>query len=186
MKTKPMTIESIRLTISKILIYFKTRKTQISTSAINFSRAKNIGIIYSRGNKLSEVAMNKIITDLIAENKKVISLEYIQKDNDSDYKLKEKNHFSMRNEDINFFYLPKKVITTNFLSDPYDIIINLSTIDLPFLHHIVALSQSRMKVGFVTKQYAHLYDFMMDPAGTRDLMETSSRLINFIKQINKN
>lgn len=185
-KSKVMMLYKLRLFIAKILIYIQQKKSAAENQNINFEKAKTIGLIYQRGNKLYEAAVINIIRELVAERKKVYSMEYIQKNSDNDFKLKEKDHHSLHDEDINFFLLPKRNILKGFCPEHFDIIINLAFEDEIRIHHTVALCSASIKAGFMTQTHAHLYDLMLDTAGKKDYNDHIPKLINYLKQINKN
>jgi len=169
--------------IGNILIRFNKPKNLIH-SAIDFEKAKIIGIIYQRENLLVQTTIDNLFESLEKKQKTVYSIEYIPPDIDTEYKLKEKNHFSLRKEDINIFKLPKKPIRENFCSIDFDILINLCPETSDFIHHIVSLSHSKLKVG-LSNSKTGIYDFMVDAGESKDFKTLVNFVITYLEKIVK-
>ncbi|NLJ06804.1 MAG: hypothetical protein GX437_03935 [Sphingobacteriales bacterium] len=151
---------------------------------IDFESAKTFGIIYSRDNLLTETTIDNLF-ELLKKNRKIVfSLEYISKNTDDNYKLKEKNHFSLRNSDINMLGLPKKFIRENFCSNQFDILLNLSMEEEIFIHNIAEICQSKIKAGFSTDHDAR-YDMLIDTSQTKDFKQLVDTVIDFLEKIKK-
>lgn len=172
--------------LASLIIRFRKSKQVSKTQTINYTNSRTIGIIYRRVNKTGASQVESLIHELKKDGKQVYSLEYIAKEIDSEYHLKEINHFSLRDEDLNFLKLPKKDIYNNFCNKHFDILINLSLANYAQLHYITALCSSSMKIGFYFKGFSEYYDFMVDAKGSLDFKEHLKTMFSFIKQINKN
>ncbi|MBL6963248.1 MAG: hypothetical protein ISR55_05445 [Bacteroidetes bacterium] len=181
-----MPASSLKEYLANLVIRIRKRKQLNKSTQINYSKSRVIGIIYRRVNKTGASQVDEFIEKLKQDGKQVYSLEYIPKENDSDYQLKELNHFSLRDKDLNFLDIPKRVIHTNFCSKHFDMLINLSMANLAQLHYICALCSSSMKVGFYFDGYSTYYDLMVDAKGSLDFKEHLNTMFSFIKQINKN
>lgn len=167
----------------KLWIKFKIQHYH-NPQSVDFENAKIFGIIYSRGNLLTETTISELFDLLMKKKKSFFSLEYIPQDSDDDYKLKEKNHFSLRKNDVNSFGLPKKFIRENFCSIQFDILLNLSMHDEIFIHNIAEICQSKIKVGF-TSNFQSKYDLILDISDTQDFKQLVDTMINFLEKIKK-
>ncbi len=181
-----MSANTLREKIAKLIIRIRKRQQKNTSQRINYADAEIVGVIYRRVNKTGASQVEDFIEKLQNDGKKVYSLEYIAKEIDSDYHLKELNHFALRDEDLNFLKIPKKDIFNNFCNKKFDMLINLSLANHLQLHYIGALCRSSMKVGFYFEGYSDYYDFMVDAKGSLDFKEHANTMLSFIKQINKN
>jgi len=160
--------------IGKIIIRFNKPK-MLSHAALSFENAKTIGIIYKRDNLLVETTIDKLFEILGKKQKTVFSIEYIPSDNDTEYKLKEKNHYSLRKEDINIFQLPKKTIRESFCNINFDILINLCPDNHEFIHNTILLCLSKLYIGLSTNR-TDIYDIIIDSGESKDFKS----LVNYI------
>jgi hypothetical protein len=181
-----MSDNSFKSKLARIVIQFKKRKQNKHSSPINYEKAKTIGIIYRRVNKTGSTQVDDFIKNLEEDGKKVFSMEYIAKEIDSNYQLKEINHLALRDQDLNSLGIPKKDILQSFCQHNFDMIINLSLANLSQLHYMTALCNASLKVGFYFTGFHMYYDFMVDAKGSLDFKEHLQTMFGFIKQINKN
>jgi len=153
-------------TIGKIYLKLNGPKHNHS-GLMSFDIAKTIGIIYQREDLLVETTIERLFDSLEKLKKNIYSLEYIPEGTDKEYRLKEKNHYSLRKEDINLLKLPKKGIVENFCSHDFDILINFCQSNHIFIENIVLLCNAKFKVGTIDND-SELYDFIVNPLNTKD------------------
>ncbi len=140
---------------------------------VNVQKASKIGIIFDA----TQLAIRQPVINfkkyLMDKGFRVKLLGYINEKIESisfpfDY-------FSLK--DVNFHYVPEGDNVRLFLSEQFDILMNLDLEDALPLHYIAAVANAGLKVGAPSPEHAH-YDLMIETGHERSVDA-------FIKEIRK-
>src|SRR5512133_2764243 len=130
-------------------------------SFCNVNQAKNIGIIYNATEYISFEIIRNLVKDLLHDSKKISILGYVDSKNLIDSYLYRKGfEFFSRNE-LNWFNKPVSPKVQEFISHPFDLLINLSLEDHYPIQYITAFSPATFKAGRFTPGDKSL-DLMID------------------------
>jgi len=132
--------------------------TRVSHS-VSLRAAKHIGILVTVKNQTELNEVTKMAADLQKANKNVRLLAFTP---DPTLKLPESAFIQLiSTEDVNWNYVPKREKIMSFVSNEFDILINLCTEICFPLVYVTALSKSVFKVGAYHKKNSAIYDFMV-------------------------
>ncbi len=151
------------------------RNTERQKVFPNLSRVHKILILSSKND--SEI--RSLTAGLKKSGKRIDVWAYNQH---SSY-LKEKTQYKrFGNQDITLFEIPKQYILNNIENEKYDLVIDLTKENIIPLQYLLALVDSPFKTG-LKKQYADIYDFMIDT--DEDLSEEKllSQILFYLSQI---
>ena len=86
--------------------------------------------------------------------------------------------------DLNYYALPKKAVVKNFISERFDILLDLTEIETIPLRLILLLSKSPFKVGSFSEEKKSFYDLMIE-TDPKDYLQYVKHVINYLKIFNK-
>jgi hypothetical protein len=177
--------------VSKRLIKFlikqnTNKKKTTRTKRTNLTQAKSIGIIYHCSLPKHEDIIQELIQGFTNENKKVYSIEFLEKNNNLEFKLKEPNHYFLKEKDFNLLGLPKKNHIKNFVEHNYDVLINLVIFNNPVVHYLVSISKAEIKAGFLHKGYEAPYDLIINANTEESYKDAVTNIFNYLNLINNN
>jgi hypothetical protein len=109
--------------------------------------ASNIGIIYNATENISFEIIKNLVKDISFDSKKVMVLGYVDSKNLIDNYLYRKGFDFFSRNDLNWYFRPITPGVTNFISEPFDLLINLSLDDHFPIRYITSLSSARFKAG---------------------------------------
>jgi hypothetical protein len=160
-------------------LYFHRRNLQkqlreqvIRRKPIDYAHAKSIGLLFATKSLSDREVVMKYAKTLSKQQKTVKLLAFF------DDKQKNDNftfpHFS--NKEIDWALRPKDEAVQQFMQQPFDVLITVSTETSTILEYISALSKANLRVGPYTENTS-AYDLMIDVSGQHDLND-------YIKQVN--
>ncbi len=137
-------------------------KDQIRNPVIcNIESAHHIGIIYNATEYVSFEIIRNLVRDLAQDSRKITVLGYVDSKKLIDHYLYRKGFDFFSRNDLNWYSKPVSSAVNHFMTEPFDILINLSLEDYYPIRFITALSPATFKVGKYTPDELYL-DFMID------------------------
>ncbi len=155
------------------------------TSTFNLNSTKNILLLYKLDNNIHRDTVKEFITAFEAKGIHVSSVEFIESGKTEFVELKEKNHFNLTKENLNFWSLPKKSFSKKVFPKPFDLVINFSLQSILPFHFITHISSANLKIGFLDGPYLNCYDFIINPEGNKNLREHKDEILKYLDKINK-
>lgn len=144
----------------------------------NLGNAQSVCIIYNADSEEKYNTVKNYVKHLKEEEgiRKIMALGYVDAKEVPDY-LRPKLEFDFFcNKDLAWNYRPGGIIIKNFISEPYDILIDMERHENVPLRYLLNLSKAKFKVGFFNKDYQHYYDLMLDVK--------NNALVDYIAQVN--
>lgn len=86
--------------------------------------------------------------------------------------------------DLNYYALPKKAVVKNFITERFDILLDLTEVETIPLRLILFLSNSPFKVGSFSEEKKPFYDLMIE-TDPKDYLQYVKHVINYLKIFNK-
>ena len=86
--------------------------------------------------------------------------------------------------DLNYHAFPKKAVVKNFISERFDILLDLTEIKNIPLRFILHMSNSPFKVGSFSQEKKPYYDLMIE-TDPKDYFQYVKHVINYLKIFNK-
>ncbi|MFM7024124.1 MAG: DUF6913 domain-containing protein [Flavobacteriales bacterium] len=163
----------------------KAAKKDREKVPVNLSGAKNCAILYRADNPEEEDLVKKYVKYLRDYKLNVKALGYFdlpKMPDDVNPKL-EYDYFTKK--DLNLLLQPTGKVVTNFIEEPYDILIDTSiTAFIPF-KYIVSQSQAKFKVGRKELEYSSEFDLMIKVEEGKDLRYLLRYIDHYLNVINK-
>jgi hypothetical protein len=146
----------------------------------NIKDARNIGIIYNATDLSSFDVVREFSKQLSSEDVSLSILGYVHSKELVDKYLYRKGFDFFYRSNLNWYNKPVSPITDRFISEPFDILIDLSLDTYYPIRYVTALSTARFKAGRFTPDEKYL-DLMIDiekeKAGVNILHEETGKNI---------
>ena len=86
--------------------------------------------------------------------------------------------------DLNYYALSNKVVVKNFISERFDILLDLTELKIIPLRLILLLSNSPFKIGSYSEEKKQFYDLMLE-TDPKDYFQYVKHVIEYLKIFNK-
>ena len=123
--------------------------------------AKHIGIIYNATEYVSFEIIKNLAKDLAHDSKKISVLGYVDSKKLIDNYLYRKGFDFFSKNELNWYFKPVSPVVDQFITEPFDILINLSLEDHFPIRYITTLSPAQFKAGIFSADDSCL-DLMID------------------------
>lgn len=151
----------------------------------SFNQAKTVGIIFDATNAEDFELIKRYVQFLRESRKKVKVLGYYPSKRipEMTYSKLEYDFFSQK--EINWLGKPSAMVIQNFISEEYDVLLDLNIHDHFPLKYVAALSKATFKVGKYSLQDVDIYDMMIDSDNTKTLKYFLRQVDVYITMLNK-
>lgn len=159
-------------------------KTRFQREAVGFDEARKIGVLYDATRDEDYEAIKNYIKTVRKEQKEIFALGFV------DRKELPKNQYAQYGIDfftrknLSWSMIPGNLAVSNFIHEPYDIVINLAENSCFPLRYIAALSHARFRVGRFDRRNTPCYDLMLnikDDVGISELLVQIENYLRLIK-----
>tara|TARA_B100001057_G_C22865053_1_gene956112 strand:- start:1253 stop:1801 length:549 start_codon:yes stop_codon:yes gene_type:complete len=147
-----------------------------------FSKTKKIGIIFNAYKKENIELIRHFIDYFKTKGVSCEALGFVNQNKMKDFNLASLNIDYFNSKDCNFLGYPNSDNVNNFISEKFDIIINLSDEENIMYDYIVSHSSARFRIG---KSNINLYDLVIN-LKTSQLKEFITEVIFYLDLISKN
>jgi len=114
----------------------------------------------------------------------VMAMGYVAEDEIPSYLLSKLNFEQICNKDLNWKLMPSGNKVVNFITEDYDVLIDLSLEDHIPVQHLVASSRAKFKVGRLGEVNENLFDMMIDMAGVQSLSQYIAQVDKYLHMVN--
>lgn len=160
--------------------YFLSKEMRIRTrevQGIGLEAARSIGIIFNAKDERTFKQIREFSDQLRGGGlRQVKALGFVPKAEVAAFLQSSQDFDFFTRDDFNWYYKPQGRKVAGFISEPFDILIDLRLSKFTSLLFIVALSRAQFKVGRYRTDFKEFYDLMID-------VEDNSDLTYFISQI---
>ena len=144
---------------------------------MGLASARSIGIIFNAKDERTFKLIREFSDKLRGGGlRQVKSLGFVPKAEVASFLQSSQDFDFFTRDDFNWYYKPKGRKVVGFMSEPFDILIDLRLNKFISLLFIVGLSRSHFKVGRFGQGYEDFYDLMIN-------VDANSALSFFIEQI---
>ena len=147
-----------------------------------FSRTKKIGIIFNAYKKENIELIRHLIDYFKAKGVSCEALGFVNQNKMKDFNLASLNIDYFNSKDCNIFGFPSTDNVNNFISEKFDLIINLSEEENLMYDYIVSHSSARFRIG---RSNINLYDLVIN-FKTNHLKDFITEVIFYLDLISKN
>ncbi len=142
----------------------------------NVEEAMHIGIIYNATEYVSFEIIRTLVKELSRDNRKVTVLGFVNSKKLIDHYLYRKGFDFFSKKELNWYFRPVSSAVEQFMTETFDLLINLSLEDNYPIRYITALSPAKFKAGRFSPDDTHL-DFMIDIEKEKQTMKNLKKEI---------
>lgn len=173
--------------LRKILANY-TFKKQILEShnvreTVNFDAAKKIGLLYDATEPRNFEIIKEYVKDMRSRQKEVLALGYVDKKELPQNQFAQLGLDFFTRKNLNWQFFPNSLEVTNFIREPFDIVMNLSENSIFPLRYIAALSKARFRVGRFDQSSIPCYDMMIEATPDTDLKQFIRQAEDYLRKI---
>lgn len=153
----------------------------------NLAEAGKVGIVYLA---TDEAAFNHV-RNYVKKMKEELGLHRIQCIGYVDEKvlphfmIPKLNFDPICQKDLNWYRIPQGNTVNNFITEEFEVLIDLTLEDRLPIQYIVAKSRARFKVGRYSENGRHFLDMMIDMAGSQSLPQLITQVDHYLLMINR-
>ncbi len=177
--------KNIRLKIGKAILTKRIARTKKKVYYSNIDLVKNIGIVWDASRPEDFASLSRFYQKMHERNIEVKILGYFPGKNLPDQYTAIRYLTCIRKEEINFFYHPVSSETNTFISNRFEILIDINFKKLFPLQYISSLSNAAFKVGlFESETMDTPFDLMMEIKNPVDVENYLNQIIQYLEIIN--
>jgi hypothetical protein len=175
---------NLRLKFGKAILTNKIARAKRKVSYTGISRVKNIGIVWDASRTDDFICLSRFCQKMHERNIEVKILGYFPGKDLPDQYTAIRYLTCIKNKEINFFYHPTSPETNAFISNRFDILIDINFQKLFPLQYITSLSNAGFKVGlFESETMDTPFDLMMEIKNPVDLDYYLFQVITYLEMI---
>ncbi len=171
-------IEQIRTRLHHYLLDREMPSRNIGRSSVFLENARSVGLLFDAALPEETEVVQGFARSLESKGKKVMQLGYF------DEKLQNGNlgFASFSKKQLDWALRPKMEEATEFLRQPFDLLINLSTKSVLPLDYIAAHSKARFRVGPFTEN-TFCYDLMIEQDAKDGLKAFLKQVLHYLEKM---
>lgn len=175
----------IRLKIGDVILRNKVARTKRKKFYSSIDNVKNIGIVWDASKTEDFASLTKFYQKMNDNKTDVKVIGYFPGNNLPNQYTAIRFLSVIKNEELNIFYHPVSTESKSFISQRFDVLIDLNFAKLSPLQYISSLSNAGLKVGIFEPGIKNSpYDLMMElkkPINTEDYL---NQVMHYLGMIN--
>jgi hypothetical protein len=177
--------EQIRLKIGDFILRNKMAGTKRKAHYSNINQVKNIGIVWD-ASKIDDFACLSRFYQKMHENKTDVKILGYFAGNNLPNQFTAVRYLSIvKKEELNLFYHPVSVDTHSFVTNRFDVLIDINFKKLLPLLYISSLSNAGFKVGLFDSETRDTpFDLMMDLKSPVSVEDYLNQVVYYLEMIN--
>lgn len=177
-------LEKVKNQIAYYSLKRELNQLERNRKSPDIHQGKNIGILYDATDKDTFEQMKDFFRDLKALGKNPVMLGYINYNQVTFHPLArpEADYFFLNQ--LNWYKKPMGRVVQNFIDEPFDILINLSTLPLFQLDYIAAASKAGFKVGRSGSKTDKIYDMTLAINEGSDIQTFAYLIVHYLNNLN--
>lgn len=154
--------------------------------ARNLAHCVKVGIVYLANDEQSHNQVRNYVKKVKDELglHKIQCIGFVDEKVMPPYLYAKLNFDAICQKDINWYRIPHGNTVSNFITEEFDVLIDLTLEDYLPIQYIVAKSRARFKVGRLSESNTRFLDMMIDTAGANSLPQLISHLDRYLLMIN--
>jgi hypothetical protein len=177
--------KNIRIKIGDGILKNKIAKTTRKPHYSNLSQVKKIGVVWDASKIEDFASLSKFFQKMAEQKTEVRILGYFQGKNLPNQYTAVRYLSIIKREELNMFYHPVSSETDTFITNHFDVLIDLNFKKLMPLQYISSLSHAKFKVGLFESETKNTpFDLMMDLKSPVNIEEYLNHVIHYLEMIN--
>lgn len=162
-------VKNIQEKLGRVKLKKEKRKLSRKVKAFNIDKASSIGVLYNATNRSEAEIVKKFIQHLKEERKEVISLGFIDSKDASNMVTPILNYHFFDRSHLSKIMTPNHNDVSNFINNPFSILIDLNINESFPLEYISTLSKAKFKVGALGSYRDENCDMVIDIEKNRNV-----------------
>lgn len=169
----------MRLSVGSYFLKKEMRIRPRELKGVGLDEARSIGIVFNAKDESSFKQIREFAQELRGGGlREVKALGFVPKAEVVAFLKTSQDFDFLSKDDFNWFYKPQGRKAVGFMSEPFDILIDLRMSKFIPLLFIVGVSRAHFKVGRFDERYKEFYDLMID-------VDADAKLDYFITQLKR-
>ena len=178
--------KNIRTLLGRYRFVKDMKKAERNPDIISFDDAASIGILYEATDERNSDSIKNYVKSTRGTSKKdILAMGFVDKKSFHPGQYAQFGLDFFNRKDLNFQMIPSNPIITNFINEPFDILINVATEKCFPLHYITVMSKAKFKVGIYSSSGTKNYDMMVQLDREAGLKVILGQIEHFLRQIKK-
>lgn len=179
-------VNKMRLTVGSYFLSKEMRIRKRDMQGIGLDAARSIGVIFNAKDESSFKLIRELTDHLRGGGlRQVKALGFVPKAEVSSFLQSSQDFDFFSKQDFNWFFKPQGRKVAGFISEPFDILIDLRLNKSIPLLFIVGLSRAQFKVGRYGNNFKEFYDLMIDVEGEPELSYFIEQIKHYLTMLNE-
>lgn len=180
-------VNKIRMNVGSYFLKKEMRIRKREIQGMGLESARSIGILFNAKDERTFKRIREFADQLRGGGlREVKALGFVPKQEVASFLQSSQDFDFFSREDFNWYYKPQGRKVVGFISEPFDILIDLRLSKFTSLLFIVALSRAQFKVGRYRADFKDFYDLMIDVEESSDLPYFMSQIQHYLSMLNEN
>ena len=178
-------VAKIRLAVGSYFLQKEMRIRKREIQGMGLDQARSIGIVFNARDEQTFKVIREFSNQLRGGGlRKVKALGFVPKAEVASFLSSSQDFDFFSREDFNWYNKPQGRKVAGFISEPFDILIDLRMKKFIPILFIVGLSRAHFKVGKFGAGYKEFYDLMIDVDENADLSFFISQINHYLEMLN--
>jgi hypothetical protein len=173
--------------VRKLLANFRFKKelddNKNGHETVSFDAAKKIGLLYDATEQKDFEIVKEYVKTVRGRQKEVLALGYVDKKELPQNQFAQLGLDFFTRKDLNWQHFPQSLEVSNFIREPFDIVLNLSDNSVFPLRYIAAVSKAKFRVGRFDESSVPCYDMLIEAAPGIELKQFINQAEEFLVKI---
>lgn len=178
-------INNIRLRAGKHALARELTRRHRTKKNCSLKSARSIGLLYYLEDEATYHTIEAFIQTLNDSKKKVRLICYTEAKIIPHYFIPKLAQDVITIKDLNWFRKPARGFVQEFISEEFDLLLDLTLKDYFPLHYIAAMSAASLKVGRFDEANTDHYDLMIHASPETTLDEFISQIDHYLNMLNQ-
>ncbi|MCB9190542.1 MAG: hypothetical protein H6602_02635 [Flavobacteriales bacterium] len=180
-------VNKVRMMAGTYFLKNEMRIRKRDVQGMGLDSARSIGILFNAKDERSFKIIREFADKLRGGGlRKVKALGFVPKQEVAAFLQSSQDFDFFTRDDFNWYYKPQGRKVAGFVSEQFDILIDLRLSKFTSLLFIVALSRAQFKVGRFRSDFKEFYDLMIDVDESSDLTYFISQIEHYLSMLNEN
>jgi hypothetical protein len=179
-------VNKMRLIVGSYFLAKEMRIRKRDMQGMGLDAARSIGVIFNAKDESSFKLIRELTDHLRGGGlRQVKALGFVPKAEVSAFLQSSQDFDFFSKQDFNWFFKPQGRKVAGFISEPFDILVDLRLNKSTPLLFIVGLSRAQFKVGRYGNNFKEYYDLMIDVEGEPELSYFIEQIKHYLTMLNE-
>ena len=153
---------------------------------LNVHEYRSVGVLYHCDSEETHKKV-KVFVDFLRKEigvRDVMAMAFVDEKEIPSYLIAKLNFVQICRKDLDWKMMPRGNEVANFITEPFDVLIDLSLEDVLPIQYMVAGSRAAFKVGRKEGLNEELNDMLIDMAGSKSLSQYINHVNKYLHMLN--